>query len=138
MLTANQDTKVTHEKKAEGTFMATWVHVRPQPFSVGATPQVSVSRSASPAQLIHRGRGFLVFGSWAALAFGAWNVHNRGCTVVLAGADATLPSNISNNPLVHPQGQKRGHAAVECRSPAEGRPMIYAAVGGTRETITSI
>ena len=30
--------------------MATGVRVGPQPFPVGATPQVSVSRSASPAQ----------------------------------------------------------------------------------------
>ena len=36
--------------------MATGVRVGPQPFPVGATPQVSVSRSASPAQWVNHGR----------------------------------------------------------------------------------
>ena len=47
--------------------MAAGVHLRPQLFPVGATPQDlvrrSVTRSASPAQLINRGREVLVFGS---------------------------------------------------------------------------
>ena len=42
--------------------MATWLHERPQPLPVSATPQVWVSSFAPPAQLMDRGRGVLVLG----------------------------------------------------------------------------
>ena len=58
--------------------MATGVHVRPQPFPVGATAQVSESRSASPAQWVKRGREVV---SRAALASGAVDVHDRGADI---------------------------------------------------------
>ena len=46
--------------------MATGVQVRPQPFPVGATPQVSVTRSASQAHLI--------------MSSGVWDVHGADTT----------------------------------------------------------
>ena len=42
--------------------MATWLHERRQPLPVSAKPQVSVSSSAPPAQLMDRSRGVLVLG----------------------------------------------------------------------------
>ena len=57
------------------------VHVRPHPYPVAATPQVSVSRSASPAHWLNSNREVLTLGSWAALASGASGpgiYHDRG------------------------------------------------------------